>query len=358
MAMRTPVALPLEGYKQGPRGRHESSDGRRILDWYPLMQSVRDFEGAGMRAAKALTENPKLAEACVAVSLRRFSRERARKEWSALKAMLRPTIADRLALVALDETGTTWVDPDEPRLRKLAQKLTPRGTTESTPTHRAVSRKFFEVLKVLVDHWLLGHGPIAIVQLVRESGSSYPTVAEAVDRLVSSRELVRRSPRAVELADFPMAAWNEMLALGDAVRLTQSWIDVSGHQPDPQALLARVAKLRPDGVAVGGVVAARHYDPQFDLHGTPRLDLCIRGHGAHPLDLAGDLDPVLQLTQDRQAPAVLVLHLVTRPFNAFEESSKGLPWASPVETLLDLHELRLVEQAEQLVARLTKGRRR
>jgi hypothetical protein len=354
--VRRPIVGPLAGYNLVDSTRQESTDHRRILDFHPFMQSVRDFEAAVMKAAKELTRRPSLEEACVAVSLVRFTRERIEREWKGMKSMFLPEIADRLALIAVDGTGA-FVDPDQPRLRKLAQPLQPTRGAPRPPKHRPLGRKSFDVLKVLLDHWLLGHGAVSVAQLVREAGASYPTVAEALERLESTQQLRRHSSRAVELSAFPEAAWSEMVALGDAVRQTQSWLDVTGRPSDPKGLLARLARLQRPGVSVGGVVAARHYDPHFDLHGTPRLDVCVHNEEAHPGDLAIDLDPALQLTQERKAPAVLVIHLVTRPYAPTQPNPKGVRWASPAETLHDLHELGLSQQAEELVTRLRRGRR-
>jgi hypothetical protein len=63
----------------------------------------------------------------------------------------------------------------------------------------------------------------------------------------------------------------------------------------------------------------------------------------------------LRITAPNAPSPVLVVH----PVRAVEGERIGqdsLPLADPVETLLDLYELRLTDQAEHMVARLRAGR--
>jgi hypothetical protein len=70
--------------------------------------------------------------------------------------------------------------------------------------------------------------------------------------------------------------------------------------------------------------------------------------------------PNLGLVSADEVPresAIVVLHLVQRADPLFEPDPKGgLPYADPVETLLDLHELRLANQADQMIERLRARR--
>jgi hypothetical protein len=100
-------------------------------------------------------------------------------------------------------------------------------------------------------------------------------------------------------------------------------------------------------VYIGGVAAARHYYPRFDLNGLPRLDLVTTSEVG--VDWLRKLDPALRPTNDPARSPVLVVHPTEDLVDGSEESS---PWADPVETLLDLHELRLGDQAEDFVRAL------
>jgi hypothetical protein len=223
--------------------------------------------------------------------------------------------------------------------------------------HLGSGRKVYEVFKVLMDHWLRRLGPISISQLMMASGCSYPTVAECIERLEETREVARRSNRSVEVVAFPRRMWGELLMVCDAYPRGMTFVDATGQTPDLRAMLQRIGSLRRKDLALGGVHAARHYDRHFDLHGTPRLDLCMYAPaGITDLGLMKQIDPALRVSSKRGEIGVLAIHLVTRPRPAFEPSSKGLPWASPVETLLDLHELRLGEQANDLIAKLTQAK--
>ena len=103
--------------------------------------------------------------------------------------------------------------------------------------------------------------------------------------------------------------------------------------------------------ALGGVLAARHYHPELDLMGLPRLDLCVHSPGRWPdVSFVRRLDPALEATPNPTEPARLIVHFVRQAKSLFLEGPDGLAWADPVECLLDLHEARLEPQAAELVS--------
>jgi hypothetical protein len=65
------------------------------------------------------------------------------------------------------------------------------------------------------------------------------------------------------------------------------------------------------------------------------------------------LDPALVLAPPG-TPSLLVLHAVPRAESLFVPVDSGPPWADPVEALLDLYDLRLIEQADDLVRALRR----
>jgi hypothetical protein len=107
-------------------------------------------------------------------------------------------------------------------------------------------------------------------------------------------------------------------------------------------------------LALGGVLGARHWHPDFDLHGTPRLDLVYHApNGNVDLEFVRKLDPALTQVDDRSESAVLVVHPLVRAAPLFiETTERSIPWADPVETALDLCDLSLTTQANQLLTHL------
>jgi len=110
--------------------------------------------------------------------------------------------------------------------------------------------------------------------------------------------------------------------------------------------------MRPSGIALGGVVAARHWHPEFDLHGTPRLDLLLHApEDTLDLSFVRKLDPALRRIDEYDESPVLVIRPLQRSDPLFEVvPDKSLPLADPVETTLDLRDLGLMAQAGQLLA--------
>jgi hypothetical protein len=103
------------------------------------------------------------------------------------------------------------------------------------------------------------------------------------------------------------------------------------------------------------VLGAKHYFPDLDIVGTPRLDISL--HARDPrvdLDFIEKLDPALQRVKDPLEPASVVVHNVYHANSLFVPREGGLQWADPVECLLDLHEARLEMQAVQFLDALSK----
>jgi len=310
-----------------------------------------------MQLAFYLEQNTSVEQVCLVLNRTRMSLPRLKEEWSALKRVLRIPIAKRLKLVVV-ENGETWIDPDEPFFRRIA-----RVFALASPSHDGLQgdvvpqqpgQKLYEVWKVLLNRWFQKQGPIAVGELAEEVGCSYPTARKALDKASLRSVLRTTSNRSVELKAFPLDSWRELVALSGTQRNAIRFRDASGEKPTPQGLLKRLQKVKPPHLALGGVAAARHWHPDFDLHGTPRLDLVYHApNGQVDLEFVRKLDPALTRTDDPSESAVLVVRPLIRAAPLFiEKSDKTLPWTDPVETALDLYDLSLTAQANQLLTHL------
>lgn len=269
---------------------------------------------------------------------------RVTEEWGRLQRVLHPDISTRLALWTRGEgrgsQGRITPSEEEALLQAVDHC---RALYSSAP--KRPGEAFFEVLRILLIHWCRKSGPISSKSLAEQAGCTYPTLAEALRRLGPAR-LRRQSDRRVELATFPAAAWQQLLAQMEKVRAPRAYVDRSGRPRPLDVLLARLRELGRLDVAVGGVAGARHYMPGLDLAGLPRVDLVERAGGDAETDaLISRLDPALKLAEPGDAPQVVV-HRLFRPA-AFFGKRMGEParWADEVECLLDLHEMGLEAQA-------------
>ena len=191
--------------------------------------------------------------------------------------------------------------------------------------------------------------------LARTAGCSYPTVARALRPLGSLLE--RSSDRRVALRWFPKDEFARLLANADRARSTVRFLDQSGQPRSAESQLRRLEKLNPPGLAIGGVLGAKHYFFDLDLVGTPRLDLSLHCPGQRMnLDFIEKLDPALKRVSDPLQPASLVVHAIRHADALFTPRDGGLAWADPVECLLDLHEARLEMQASQFLEALQRNR--
>jgi hypothetical protein len=322
----------------------EPRDARRLRT--ALVEMARVATAKNVRRVMLVLEEPMITES------------RLHAEWAGLAAVLRPELFARLSM-AIRQSGK-WtgipLPPEKGELSVLEEILRHELSRRPVSAGRS-SEAHHEILRILIHQWLLGKGPIAVNSLMEISGTSHPTVARALERF--DHYLKRNSDRSVELRIFPSEEWVRLLAVSDEVRGTVRFVDRSGQARSPESLHRRLRQLRRKDIAVGGVLGAKFYNPSLDIVGNPRLDLSIHsGRKSADLSFVERLDPGLERTVRRDEAPSLVIHVIRRAESLFQPGGDGLPWADPVECLLDLHEARLESQALELLNSFpgTKGR--
>lgn len=334
-----------------------SRDGKTAVELQQATYGRRGLYSAVMQLSIFLERNPSVEKACLVLSRTRMSLPRLQEEWEASKKVLRSQIARRLSVVVVED-GETWVDPDEPYFKRIAHAFEHapqnRRKLSSEAVRQLPGQKLYEVVKTLLSRWLQKLGPVPVGELSEQAGCSYPTVRKALQKPSLRSALSFTSSRSVEFKAFPHDAWRELTALSSTMRGSLRFRDRSGEKQSPQGLLKRLERTKPSHVALGGVMAARHWHPDFNLHGTPRLDVEYHApNGIVDLEFVRKLDPALTRVSDPSESAVLVVHPLVRAVPLFiEVSEKKLPWADPVETALDLCDLSLTTQANQLLTHL------
>lgn len=315
------------------------------------LDSTRRLRAEIMAMAEAVDQDPGRAQLLCLVTPR-MTTGRLDEEWRLIRRVLRPEVVRRLAVhvVLADGRSRTFGEVAEPLAAKLCRQASRRERKAGAVRLPAPDYSFV-VLKLFVHAWLTNRGPLTARWLADTAGCSYPTVASATRRL--GRAIERRHDRRLELREFPRQEWSRLLTVAEDARSTMRFADRSG-QPRPAASLAqRLQQLRPAGVAIGGVLGARHHHPALDLMGMPRLDVSVHCPGRQAdVAFVKALDPALENTSDPTEPARLVVHFVRHLQPLFEGGGTGPPWADPVECLLDLHEARLEPQAAELVRAL------
>ena len=315
-----------------------------LVDWKHGIHSFRNVRATLLELAYALTVDKTAKGAVILLLDSRITRPRLERELALARGALHPDVAQKIWII-LEEEGRYPGLPS--RLGRTFEAKLRKAVRLAAPAHRARYPQY-TVLHLLIHQWLLDRGPMTTEWLVRASGSSYPTVAAALQRY--EHVIARGSDRKVQLRRFPRDEWAEMVAMSDKYRSTERYADRSGQPRSPESLLGRLARRASPDVAVGGVNAGRFYDPRLDLRGTPRLDLSVAGAGASCEDLVKSLDPALERLESRSEPASVVVHHTQVKDSLFQQDPKGkLRYADPVETLLDLHEARLEPQASELL---------
>jgi hypothetical protein len=334
-------------------------DATRVIELKLGHQGVRDLHASVVKAALQVAGRPSLSRAVLVADLPRMSRSRVVDEWAQLGAVLKADVVGRVALVA--RASDDWVvlpgrDAELDAIAAAARESLPARAEERAPprSRSGWTAPRQEVWKALLDAWLKNEPPVALGDLAARSGCSLPTVTQTLALLDGLSEVRRSRNRAVALCALPRRSLQEVRAAARHTREAGRYDDASGRPADVARLLSRLERLAPENVALGGVVAARALDPDFDLNGLPRLDLLVLP--GDPLVWLRKLDPALE-PQPAGHPSqpLLVLHRVARVApRGSAGSAHRLPLASPAETLLDLLELGLEEQAEAFVRALKK----
>ncbi len=307
-----------------------------------------------IQLAYALAERPG-SEGFLLLSDVVITRERLLREWQHAASVLRPEMLERLVL-CIEKNGQVSGIPRTPDLETQRILLEVLEKEKRQPGPRfARAEASFVVLKILLHHWLTDGNPVTTLWLSRTTGYSYPTIANVLHGLGSLIE--RGSDRRIRLRWFPHEELIRLVAKSGRARATVRFADRSGQPRSTEAHLQRLEKLQPAGLAIGGVLGAKHYFPNLDLVGTPRLDLSLHApkHGPN-LGFVEKLDPALKRVDDPHQPASVVVHLVNHADALFAPREGGLHWADPVECLLDLYEARLEMQAAQFLNALQQKR--
>jgi hypothetical protein len=242
-----------------------------------------------------------------------IAEERLREEWEGAVTVLRDDVLRRLTICLHQEGRITGIprDPDAKLQRILSDVVeSERGKANATRTDYA-----FVILKLLLYRWFTSGEPVTAEWLARTAGCSYPAVARALRPLGSL--LARGSNRRVSLRWFPKEEFARLLAVADRARGTVRFADESGQPRSAESHLRRLEKLNPPGLAIGGVLGAKHYYPSLDLVGTPRLDLSFHCPGRRMnLGFVEKLDPALKQVSRVVRPGLIrwiVFLICTKP---------------------------------------------
>jgi hypothetical protein len=330
--------------------------GKTLIEVKTGLDAVRNLQAWILQVALALTERGTGARAMLVVAAPAMTPERLEEEWRKAGRVIKADLMHRLLLVQFRDGRFDGLPVDVGAGFRARLERSVRAALERGGLRLPRGEAYYEILKILVHRWMLKEGPMTSEAVGRLAGCSYPTVASAVRRLGAS--VVRRSYRRVELAHFPKEEWATLVAVSDRARSTMRFSDSSGQPRSADSLLRRLRDLAPADVGVGGVAGAKHYVPELDIVGLPRVDLTIHSPDSRTdLAFVARLDPALRKSDDPRSPVALVAHFVRRAESLFEKDAHRLCWADPVECLLDLHEARLEPQALEFLEHFVAQRR-
>lgn len=322
--------------------------GDTIVEVKSDVHSFRNLRAALLQLAYYIADETDEQGALVLVNPR-ITDEALRKEWRLIERTLHPAILKRLALAVRRNAEISTI-AGTLKAGLSRHLLAHVGREARTRPYRA-PQSSDAILQVLLNQWFLRQEAVTTRWLMEAVGCSYPTVAAALDRLMPV--IQRLTDRRVKLAGFPAEEWQRLVVNHERAHPTLHYADRSGQRRSPESLLRRAAGIERDGIAVGGIIAARQYYPAIDLRGAPRLDLTLHSpDGRADLSFVEQLDPALERTSGKEEPAALAVHILRRQAPFFESGGDGLPRVDRVSTLLDLYDARLEPQAKEFLHHL------
>ncbi len=317
------------------------------------LSAIRTLRNALAQLLRGLTEwedktaylvlvDPRVSDASLADEMRVF------------ETALRPEIGERLRLITVRDGeisgAPSGIEPSD--LETLRREAEASGRL---PFSLPRPDKQSEVLRVVLHQWVTGEGQMTADWVARVVGCNYRTVAAMLEKLGPAVD--RREDRRFQLNRFPAEAWARFIATSRTARATTDYVDRSGHPRSPESMLRRLRNLGREDIAVGGTMGAKHYCPQLDIVGAPRLDLCVHSPGTHTdLDFIEHLDAALVRAESSDAKPRVAIHFVRRAEPLFRRGDSGTLWADPIECLADLYEAGLDTQGMELQAHLTSER--
>lgn len=332
--------------------------GKAIAHVAVGVDAIRAIRTHLMNLAYALAERAQ-ADAYLVLVDPSVTYHRLQDEWDHARGVLRPEIIERLTVCVMDDEFGLRALPRDPApdVRPWLFELAEREKAGAAARGKSGADFEFIVVKLLLHQWLVHRRPVTLTRLARAAGCSYPTVARILKGMGGVIE--RHSDRSASLRYLPRQQLEAFVARSVKARSTMRFVDRSGRPRAPESHLRRLETLRAElpELAIGGVLGARHYCPQLDIVGAPRLDLSIHAPKSPPdISFVKRIDPALALEEDPRHPPSLVIHVVRHAEALFTPRDAGLAWADPVECFLDLREAGLEAQATEFLDYLKETR--
>ena len=303
--------------------------------------NARDARDALLALAYALEDEPSTSQALCLLAQSRLTHKRLSVELARFRSVLRPDLAARVMLAAMDGAGQLIgeLPRDTPELRGYLKELVDKELSAGADR---VSRE--SVKSHLAHLWLQGQIGQTLAKLQKDTRASHPTVAAAL-RDLDQQGLLYTDRKGVMLREPTWEAWRRLAEAHANKRTLVRFVDPSGLSRPAMAMVEKLKSLQARGiaqaVAVGGVMGAKHYHRDLDITAPPRLDLSVFGGD---IRFVRQLDAGLVVSENKDTKAVLVVHL-TPAGESFTEIGAVGRAAPPLDCLADLLEIGLASEA-------------
>ncbi len=338
-------------------GRWDGPDGPIHVE-VKKSSSVRDVRDTFLTFAYLIRDEPTLRQAVCVLVDSRLSVGRLQKELDRFRAVVHPTIADRIHFL-VDKcgpqrnvaafSGSMGSEPSEfyAWLGKLVRTERLRAPRPPLPARQVV-------IAALAQLRLRNQPPVTLKHLQEICRVSYPTVAAVLKDLTDKGWLEESGERGVRLRLLTTGEWMELARDHVRQRKVHLFTDPTG-QSSPEQMVKRLTHLQAarkfsQDVRIGGVVGASRFFPALDISAAPRLDLSVDGD---PVQVATLLDAGLSPRTRSEQRVALAVHVTLEPWTTAEQGNETQgSWAGELECLSDLIEMGYTREAIEMACHM------
>lgn len=329
-----------DGYWSGPDGD--------VLVTFRRTNNARDVRDALIGLAYALDQEPPSSHGMCLLVTARLTTQRLQGEMQMFRRIVRPDLAERIALTTVDTRGNIVGSVASSGLNDYLRGLAQQELTS------AFSRVNRESVKAhVIEQWLKGQNLESQAQIARRTKASAPTVAAALHDL-EQQGLLHTGQQGLMLQEPSWDAWRRLAEAYASKRSSIRYTDHSGLARKPMEMAKRLGDLQQKGqalsVTVGGVIGAAHHYPDLDITAPARLDLHV---GGSDLQFLRKIDAGLVPTIDTKAKTILVIHRAGSQTEAVDSADR-LKIAAPIDCLADLIEMGLMAEAQDFAMALNR----
>jgi hypothetical protein len=320
--------------RRKPNDFSESTDaiGRHLHLQSHDLKNTRDLRTLLLDAAYELQARPEVADVHIYLFGCTLAKNRIAVEVKQFKSIVQLQLADRILVHDTREAAwqTEILGMSDASLFKEAYRRPDKASQEA-------------VIAYLLTRHLNALPSVSIADIVISTGASVPTIYKVLN---AYEHCIAKDPegKTLRLRYFAQSDWFRWMQRINQLSCVY-FIDRSGSPRSANRLVAELARLERNDLAIGGLMGALHYLPDLDATRSPQLDILVHGTRRADVSFIADMDPGLERFEGRAETANVVVHFIDRPAPLFEHHGSR-NWGSLPDCIANMQKAGLTHQVE------------